>query len=447
MHQPRHAITVLLTLFLLTVVAGSAIAQETSAGEVIAAPTTLRYSIHLPGDWQFRSKQGDSVLTDYLAFGDSAALVERTLLTLGGETPEGVATGVGGWAAMLNQAFWRINAPTPSEQISAFLQASMVASEVVGQQTITLGGLYPGAVVLAIDRTSDTEGYVGAVQVGEQDVLVFIVGVGPSREFAANDALIQAIIQSIRAPAEAGAQTSIVVVPAFTPSGQTAPTAQPLATTPAGESDSSNLVFYAMDGGVASMTLPENWIVYDFLANENVFAYGDSDEAALSRLATARPDMVSEAPALTGLGGLIILYDPAEAGIDPAAPDLAPVLDSVTSRLSGQGYTILKPGTDFTVGGHAGRYALVRGTEYGYVALVLYDDKLAFVTATGMPEDFESDAALFDRILASLRVPADPPPADVQVTPSGGIGGLGGSTDATPEVTPTSMPGIGGLGG
>ena len=437
---------VMLVLVVLTGVGGSAAAQQSSTQEVIAAPTTLRYSLHLPGDWQFRSKQGDSVLTDYLAFGDSAALVERTLLTLGGETPEGAATGIGGWAAMLNQAFWRINAPSPSEQISAFLQASMVASDVVGQQAITIGGLYPGAVVLAVDRASDTEGYVGAVQVGEQDVLVFIIGAGPSREFAANDALIQAIIQSIRAPAETGAQTSTVVVPAFTPAGQAAPTAPPL-TTAAGQTGvSGDLIAYAMDGGVASIALPENWIVYDFLANENVFAYGESDEAALSRLATARPDLVSNAP-LTGLGGLVILYDPVEAGIDPAAPDLAPVLDSLTSRLRGQGYEILEPGTDFTVGGHTGRFAVVRGTEYGYVALILYDGKLAFVTATGMPDTFETNAGLFDRVIASLHVPAEQSPAaGTQATPSGGIGGLGGTPEVS-EKTPTPVPGIGGLGG
>ncbi|HYO87116.1 MAG TPA: hypothetical protein VER79_00625, partial [Candidatus Limnocylindrales bacterium] len=281
MNRMLRAVAVLLVVCVLIGAAGSAAAQDSSAQEVIAAPTTLRYSLHLPGDWQFRSKQGDSVLTDYLAFGDSAALVERTLLTLGGETPEGVTTGVGGWAAMLNQAFWRINAPTPSEQISAFLQASMVASEVVGQEAITLGGLYPGAVVLAIDRAADTEGYVGAVQVGEQEVLVFIIGVGPSRSFEANDALLQAIIQSIRAPAEAGAQASTVVVPPFTPSSQAAPTAQPLATAPAGAAAASDLITYAMQGGLASVTLPENWIVYDYLGDENVFAYGDTDEAAL----------------------------------------------------------------------------------------------------------------------------------------------------------------------
>lgn len=421
--------------------------QGNDGGEVIAAPTTLRYSIHLPANWQFRSKAGDSILTDYLVFADSSALLERSLQSLNGEDVEGISTGIGGWAAMLNQAFWRINAPTPSEQISAFLQAGTVAAEVVDQQQILLGGMYPGAAVLAIDRAADTEGYVGAVQVGEQDVLAFVIGVGPSRDFANSDSLLQAILQTIQAPAESGAQTSTVVVPAFRPSDQQAATPQPLAATSEAAGTNGDLIAYTMEQDVASIALPENWIVYDFLADENVFSYGDTDAAALSRFATVRPDMVSDAPELMGLGGLVVLYDPADAGVNAAAPDLAPVLDSVTQRLVAQGYEIVKPGSDFTIGGYPGRLAIVRGGEYGYIALVLFDSKLAFITATGMPDNFEANNALLNAILESVRVPAATA-NQLSETPASqsGIGGLLDSGTPVPS-TPTPLPGIGGLGG
>lgn len=437
---------------------GSAIAQAPPAQEVIAAPDTLRFSIHLPGNWQFQTKRGDNVYTDYLIFGDSSEMVQSTITRLSGVTPQAAPDGISGWAALFNQSFWRMGGTSIEAQINAFLQSVLVQTELVGQQPVMLGGQYPGVVALVIDRATDTQGYVGAVDVGNQNVLGFIIGVAPSREFADNEALFQGILQSIRMPAEVNAQTipftaggmaTLVPVSQGTsptlpaPGGATPTTAAP----PVAPNDAAQVIFYPMDGGVASIHLPANWIVYDRLQQDNLFAYGDTDAAAASRFGTVRADLVPATP-VTGAGGLVILYDPAEVGVDPANPDLALLLNPVAERLTGQGYQIVDESTEFTVGGHPGQYILVKGSEYGYIAVILFDEKLAYITATGTEDSFEPNQDLLQQILESLRVPAEAEPESAVPTANpggGGIGGLTGGGSAPAPATPTPS-GIGGLG-
>lgn len=82
-----------------------------------------------------------------------------------------------------------------------------------------------------------------------------------------------------------------------------------------------------------------------------------------------------------------------------------------------------------------GHYALIKGTEQGYLALMAFGDQIAYVTATGTPN-------LWTPVLAtdmfatssSVRVPAE-----AEAPAGGGLGSLG----AMPTPTPAGLGGLG----
>jgi hypothetical protein len=97
-----------------------------------------------------------------------------------------------------------------------------------------------------------------------------------------------------------------------------------------------------------------------------------------------------------------------------------------------QGYIIEQAAQPLDGGG---LYAVIAGTERGYLALIPFGDEIAYVTATGMQGSFEANANMLMNIVKSIHVPA---PSE-----STGLGGLGG-LQAEPTAAPTA-PGLGGL--
>ncbi len=84
-----------------------------------------------------------------------------------------------------------------------------------------------------------------------------------------NQAQMMALLDTIRIPAE-------------TTAGE-----QPAA---GGAADASAvLALYRNPDGLLSFDLPEGWLTLDFAAAQNVLAYGDSNDAAVSRLARPGP--------------------------------------------------------------------------------------------------------------------------------------------------------------
>jgi hypothetical protein len=66
------------------------------------------------------------------------------------------------------------------------------------------------------------------------------------------------------------------------------------------------------------------------------------------------------------------------------------------------------------------------------VALAVFGDRLAYITATSMPGDFEASRDLLSQIVQSVRVPAE------EAAPSGG--GLGGLLPSGGGASPTADP-------
>jgi len=370
------------------------------AGGLVRSPND-QFSVSLSDDWMSHSLQLEG-FNDVVAFGSTQAAANAisTLITEG--TGIETFTGIGGLIGVVDSA--QLDAAQVSEASIAPLMQQLLGSIETGDVQVieqpadhTFGGLYPGQLTLT------NIGYLGVLFANRQLVVVMIL----TDALNAQQAEMLAIMETIRIPAAAA--------------GDAAPAAGETITVRAAQDS-------------LSLELPANWLTLDFLAANDAFAFGDSDTAAQTRLASAYPQL-AESGAISGLGGLILLYDAAAVNVDSAQPNLTALMDQVVSGLEGQGYRIIEAAQAVTIGGSNGLVVQIAGTEQGYLALVLFGDQLAYITATGTPNNFARNDTLLLGILQSIRVPA--------AAASGGLGGLDGvGSNATP--TP---PGLGGLGG
>jgi hypothetical protein len=196
--------------------------------------------------------------------------------------------------------------------------------------------------------------------------------------------------------------------------------------------------------GRLSLVVQANWIVYDLAADEGVYAYGDIDMAGLSRLASVRPDLVTQSVPITGIGGVIMLYPMSDFGIDPESVDLEPLMDGLLQNLTSSGYEVVEETLPLYADPSEGIYVVVSGGEYGYVALVPFGDEVAYITATGADADsFEANRFLLEGIVLTISVPAAVPTTEATKLP--GLGGLGGLQQATAVPTAAGLGGLGGL--
>jgi hypothetical protein len=85
-----------------------------------------------------------------------------------------------------------------------------------------------------------------------------------------------------------------------------------------------------------------------------------------------------------------------------------------------------------------GTVVVVEGAEVGFLGLAVFDDQLAYITATGVNNyEFAANRALLTQIVGSVQMPAAAEAAPVEDKPAQGIGGLGELLAATPAPEPT----------
>ncbi len=387
-------------------------------GGVVAAPSGA-FSVRLPQGYVSETVTVIN-FADIIAFGDNAATEQAVAQMFTAGTDPGNFSGIAGIVGEVDSQLLNGQAVAA---LAAPLMQSMLAAVQTGAVTVvqqpqahTYGGQYNGQLAEL------NLGYLGVLHTDEHLLVVMII----SDKVAANRAQMDAILDGIRIPAEAAVQP--LTIPT-----QAAPTPIAAQPTEAQTVRSSDLR--------VSLVLPASAVVLDHIADANILAYGDSSDAAQSRLFSAKPDLASET-AISGNGGLIILYPMSQFDIDPANPDLSALMTRALGNL--QGYTVVQAAQPLE-GSPNALFAVISGTEQGYLALIPFGDQIAYVTSTSdTSAAFEVNEGVLLDIVKSVRVPAELEPTPAPT--AAGLGGLGGLGEATPEATPeATSAGIGGL--
>lgn len=443
---PRLLLTVIALNILLAGVSAQAQDQQ-----VVATEDRL-LSVHLPPDWEFRSMGSSEAYSTALVAGENATVLEGALsyyLVGTGAVPGKFAI-----IAILNPGLWGLISPYPEDALIFFLNNQLkntfTAWTINDQFQYVLGNSYNAVVYDASSPVLNVRTYIGGY-VAENDIVVFALAVNPLRDFDNAHPLLEAIGDSIRVPAEPNALTALNILEAPTQvSIQDLPTRVPSTAAPsevAPAPDNEIITIPAKENRL-SISIPADWLVLDRAADLGTYAYGNTEEAVRSRFGTVYPESLTSSIPLTGLGGLIVLYSMAEYGVDPATPNLQPLMARLLQSLTDSGYEIVEQITPLGSAAANGIYMVARGAEYGYIALVPFGDEIAYISATGMSDTFEPNRDLLMGILRSVRVPAQLAPVN-DATPSMGLGGLGGVQTATPtpQATQGGLSGLGGLPG
>lgn len=400
------------------------ITQSTAAeSDNIARTAGGEVSAVIPVGWV--AQEFDVIgFTDMLAFGDRQATVQALINSITASGDFGVA-GQGGVIGLLDPEALEGQAPNA---VVAPLMQDLVSSIQGNEVTIlepasahTFGGQYQGQLA------SISVGYI-AVFVADDKVVVSIV-VSDNPE-PVRPALL-GVLESVRVPAQAAADQQ--------PAAQDQPAGGGIGGVLSASVPAQLALFRAQGEGM-SLLLPENWITLDQFADQRVIAFGDTQAAAESRLASARPDLATPAP-FSGIGGLMIAYNLSDLGLTPERANVTNVLNQLTANLEAQGFRVTEAVQPMTIGGMEGTVVVVEGAEVGFLGLAVFDDQLAYITATGVNKnDFAANRALLTQIVGSVQMPAAAEAVPVEEPPAQGLGGLGGLLGATPapEATPGS---------
>lgn len=416
-----------LSFILMLVLAFSAVSVASAQDEtVIFTSPNGDFSVRLPADWVAQEIDNVPDYSDAFAFASSQQDLQDAInLLVFGSIPNQLPH-MSGMIGVLDPG--QIGTQGVNLMVTPVLQFLVGQLQTQGvqvlgtAQSVTFGGLYPGQVV-------DTTFGSVAVMHSEDRLLIALI---LTEDTAADLDAIDAILNSIRIPPESTAPAT----PEPVPSEEVAPvTPEPA---PSEEVAPAAPLTVRSSDMRTSLVIPEDWTLLDNIADQNILAYGDSVAAAQSRLYAAKPDLAPDT-AITGDGGLVILYAMSQFGIDPAAPDFAPLMERALAGLTG--YTVEQAPAPL---GSGGLVAVISGAETGYLALIPFGDQFAYVTATSATGDqFEQDEAALLAILESVRIPAEP---EATPTPApSGLGGLGGLAESTPEPTPSGLGGLGGL--
>ena len=329
---------------------------------------------------------------DTVAFGSSDHAVQGIIDVFVNSTQAGNFHGVGEFIGAVDA---KQLAREPLDGLVSPMTTQILANirnesvQVIDQpQAHTFGGQNSGQI------TFTNLGYI-AVPHSEKQLLV---GVVLSNDTNADKEVMAGILETIHIPSESGG-----TIPA---------TAVPAASQTVRSSDQR-----------VSLIIPGDWVALDHIADQTILAYGDS-AAAQSRLCSAKPGLAPQT-AISGNGGLIILYPMSQFNIDPQNPDLSVLMRRALGNL--QGYTVEQ--TAQTLDGKA-LVAVIVGTERGYLALLPFGDQIVYVTAMGTQASFSANQAMLLDIVKSVHVPA--------VIAGNGLGGL----EATPVATSAGLGGL-----
>jgi hypothetical protein len=319
-------------------------------------------------------------------------------------------------AALQGQAPTAVVAPLMQDLVTSIQQEGVQVLE--PSSAHSFGGLYDGQL------TYTSGGYL-AVFVADGSV---IIGMSISDNPEPARQTLLGILDSIRVPAQAGADGQQAV--------QVQPAAGGLGGMLTGSIPAPLTLYRSQDEGLSAL-LPENWIILDHFADTNVIAFGDTQSAAESRLASAYPDLVAPS-AFSGVGGLVIAYALSDLGLTPETADVTTVINQLAANLEAQGFRVTETAQPLTIGGMEGTVVAVEGAEVGFLGLAVFDDQLVYITATGVNKnEFAANRALLTQIVGSVQMPAAAEAAPVEDKPAQGIGGLGGLLAATPAPEPT----------
>lgn len=412
----------------------------------LVASTDMAVSVRLPAGYVFSTLPANDIYSTIFIWAENSNLLERATQSfyLGGGTPSGNF----GMIVVVSPNLWTALNPSSDDALTQLLQAIVdnpAAPLTINQQgSYRLGGLYDAYLLDATSDAIDRRSYVGGFATNGNIALITL-NTSPASAFESQISLLESIGETIRVPAEAGASTSGTSLATPTP-GQVEDLPTPLPD----DTVVADTVFLATADDLLSIVLPENWITHDLLQDENIFAYGESDGAGLSRLAQARPDLVTDTESkLQDTGGLVILYAKADFGLDADETNLTPLMEQLTQNLIAGGFEIVEQPAPLGDDDASGVYVVVRGAEHGFIALVPFGDQIAYITATSAGGDFEQDRDFLMSIVRSVSVPAAEPEPEVTEAPrTGGLGGLGGlQQQATATPTAAGLGGLGGLGG
>lgn len=237
----------------------------------------------------------------------------------------------------------------------------------------------------AVIQSGNEQGFIAVV--GFEDYILMATATGTRRTFDDNRELLETILLSIRVPAEEGVTA-----------GQGPE-----------QVDTVNSTLVRSSDEVVSIVIPEGWLYLDELAENNVLAFGSTEAGMQSRHDAALADDPA-AIEVSDSGGVVQLFSFDDVGIDPANPDLTPLMRQIRNLYERVGFTIVEESAEFTAGdGHTGQFFIFdSGTEYGYYVLIAFDENIISMTATGTPDTFTEEQDLLFSVVQSLTSPAAP---------------------------------------
>lgn len=371
---------------------GTGLVSGESADKTFVTSDDGSLSILLPKDWVFE----DQLATNGLfIFGETQAEAEnRATFWLSNELV--TVAGSGGFVAEIEWSSISADAQTfdLNAGLTAFL-SNLGHSEAEEFQEVTIGGQTPAVYTVLTYPSQKT--FVALIAF---DLKLGIVATSaPNATFDENRNLLLEVMQSVSIPAGQ---------PPTTGPGTTG-----LGGTGLGGGTASTGQTVAASDNSLSVVLPDGWVSQDNMASAGYFAFGENAAELQNRITFWETD--SSIP-ITGLGGVITLYNYADLGYTADTMDPVTTLDNFIQNLS---LVTVQPTQTFNIAGVVASYAVVEwGASQGVLMIIPFQERLALVYASTTAANINANLTLLLSVAETVRVPAE----------TGGSGGLGGGT-------------------
>ncbi len=381
-----HLALVLLLILVSTVLPASA--QSTQLTQ-IAQTLDGQISMRLPANWMSRNA-AQSNFTSLLAFGDTATSLQNMIDSLTNPATT-TAPGINGIVGIFTP---QLLVGLPADMSISTLLNSMINSAqqaggtVLEQQSLMIGGLYPGSIALVSVPGEQAKGYLGVFQAGA-NIAEFTIGASPLATFDANQQTIIDMINSIRIPAENGSSLP-----------PTAVLATPIPVNPNPQPPVGGGGVVASDTGIFSIRLPQDWTsqaeMVDSFADATVFGDSQASVQAVIDMIINGSDVNYN---VTGIGGFV-----GALALGGQAPDalVTPLMTQILNSFTGN-VTVVQPAQAHTFGGqYPGELAQL---NRGYVAVMHSSDQL--LLAILVSDNMDANQAQLTNLLETISIPAE----------------------------------------
>lgn len=347
-------------------------------------------SILLPNGWVF----DDQLATNGLfVFGENDTEAEnRATFWLSNELV--TVAGSGGFVAEIEWSSIGADAKTfdLTTGLTAFL-SNLSHSEAEEFQEVTIGG-QTSAIYTVLTYPSQKT-FVALIAFNLK--LGIVATSAPNATFDANRNLLLEVMQSVSIPAGQ---------PPSTDPGTTG-----LGGTGLGGGTASTGQTVAASDNSLSVVLPDGWVSQDNMASAGYFAFGENATELQNRITFWETD---SSIAITGLGGIITLYNYADLGYTADTMDPVQTLDNFIQNLS---LVTVQESDTFNIAGVVASYAIVEwGSSQGVLMIIPFQERLALIYASTTAANINANLTLLLSVAETVRVPAE----------TGGGGGLGG---------------------